>query len=124
MRERMNNLDHQLAEALRREEPPAGFADRVINRVAEKSRDAQERSGPIRLKPAPTFGRRTKVSFAQWAAAAALVAAVAGGFDYVAKQKERADGEAAKDRVVQALHIAGTKLQLVQTRINQLSEPQ
>ena len=137
MKESMNNLDRQLADALRREEPPAGFAERVINRVAEKPRDAQGRSRPgpfgpglkadqrIRLKPDPTLAARViKVSFAQWAAAAALVAAVAGGFDYVAKQKERADGEAAKDRVVLALHIAGTKLQLVQTKINELNERQ
>jgi len=60
--------------------------------------------------------------FVQWAAAAALVAAIAGGMNYVAKQKERAEGEAAGTRVALALHIAGTKLQLVQTKINQLHE--
>jgi hypothetical protein len=51
------------------------------------------------------------------------VAAVAGGFDYVAKQEQRAEGEAARERVVLALHIAGSKLQLVQTKINRLHEP-
>jgi hypothetical protein len=128
MTERMKDLDDELRHALRREEPPAGFADRVLNRVAEQPQNAQTwgppLGGPIRLKPDPTGIATTpsKVPFIQWAAAAALVAAVAGGFDYVAKQKERADGEAATARVVLALHIAGTKLQLVQTRINRMHE--
>jgi hypothetical protein len=96
----MKDLDGELRHALRREEPPAGFAERVMRKTA----------------PTP------KLSFVHWAAAAALVAAVAGGFDYIAKEKERAEGEAAKDRVVLALQIAGSKLQLVQTKINQLHE--
>ncbi len=104
MNQGMKNLDDELTNALRREEPPAGFADRVLSRVAKQ---------PVVEKRLP---------FLQWAAAAALVAAVAGGLNHVAKQKERAEGEAAKDRVVQALHIAGSKLQLVQARINQLHE--
>ena len=32
-------------------------------------------------------------------------------------------GEAAKERVMLALHIAGSKLQLVQTRISRMHEP-
>ena len=50
------------------------------------------------------------------------MAAIAGGINYVAEQKERAEGEAAGMRVALALHIAGTKLQLVQTKITQLHE--
>ena len=109
MKESMNDLDHELTSALRREEPPAGFAGRVLDRVAAQRAAEHSRPGP-------------QLSFLHWAAAAALVAAVAGGVDYVAKQKDRAEGEAAKDRVVLALHIAGAKLQLVQTKINQLHE--
>jgi hypothetical protein len=108
MNERIKDLDGELRNALRREEPPAGFAERVLN-----------------LKADPTSARvvtRSQLSFVHWAAAAVLVAAVAGGVNYVAKQAERAEGEAAKDRVVLALQIAGSKLQLVQTKINQLHE--
>jgi len=129
----MTELDDDLTRALRRENPPAGFAERVLRRVG----------GPIRLKPDPTRilttriltsagdstsagvetgARRSELPFIQWAAAAALVAAMAGGVNYIAKQKERAEGEAASARVVLALHIAGTKLQLVQTKINRLHE--
>jgi hypothetical protein len=159
MKDGITDIDNDLKHALQREEPPAGFADRVLLRVAEPPHTKQRArtlpfqtwappehrapvpSGQIRLKPDPTDAyvgaafRRTnpaedgspvtrfKLPFVQWAAAAALVAAVAGGVDYIAKQEERAEGEAAKERVVQALHIAGSKLQLVQTRISRMHEP-
>jgi hypothetical protein len=138
----MKELDHELTNALRREDPPAGFAERVLRRVGEPPH-AEHRAGtipwgPIRLtasaptplsnfveaaavkNPDPTAP--TRLPFVQWAAAAALVAAIAGGINYVAEQKERAEGEAAGVRVALALHIAGTKLQLVQTKITQLHE--
>ena len=119
----MREVDTELKNALRREEPPAGFADRVLQRVAEPAAE-RNRPGPIgpALQGAGGAATRFNRPVIQWAAAAALVAAVAGGFDYVAKQKERADGETAKERVVLALHIASSKLQLVQTRINRLHE--
>ena len=127
----MTDLDAQLRNALRREAPPAGFTDRVLGRVAAGE--------VIRLKPDPTTVERHTIakkqtwdpplggsvgrtSFVRWAAAAALVAAVAGGIQYRAIQKERREGEAAKARVVLALHIAGSKLQLVQTKINRMHE--
>ena len=140
MKEVMNDLDDQLKTALRREEPPAGFADRVLSRVEEPPQ-AEHRARTLpwdpalaglaaeRRRPGP-FGpgiqgvgdgaTHSTLPFVQWAAAAALVAAIAGGINYVARQKERAEGEAARERVMLALHIAGTKLQLVQTKINQL----
>jgi hypothetical protein len=118
--EGMHDLDDELRGALRRGEPPDGFAERVLNRVAEQAQHAQmwgpPLGRPIRPKPDPTVG------FIHWAVAAALVAAVAGGFEYVAKQAQRAEGEAARERVMLALHIAGNKLQLVQTKINRLHE--
>jgi len=142
----MKELDRELTNALRRENPPDGFAEQVLRRVGEPPQ-AEHRArtfpreqhranasplpsaqtwGPIRLKPdptAPTTATRSRLPFVQWAAAASLVAALAGGINYVAMQKERAEGEAAVVRVAQALHIAGTKLQLVQTKINELHEP-
>jgi hypothetical protein len=39
------------------------------------------------------------------------------------ERAERAAGEAAGQRVMLALQIAGNKLQLVQTRINRMHEP-
>jgi hypothetical protein len=125
----MKELDQELTNALRRQDPPAGFAERVLRRVGEPPH-AERRAGPFpRAFPARTSasvetprGTRTRLPFVQWAAAAALVAALAGGINYVAAQKERAEGEAAGARVALALHIAGSKLQLVQTKITQLHE--
>jgi hypothetical protein len=162
IKDAMKDVENDVKHALRREEPPAGFADRVLLRVAEPPQvkhrartlpfqtwaSPEHRAntsplpsaqtwgpplgGPIRLKPDPTGVKpdptsagvtRSRLPFVQWAAAAALVAAVAGGVNYIAKQEERAEGEAAKERVVLALHIAGSKLQLVQTRISRMHEP-
>ena len=129
----MKELDHELTSALRREDPPAGFAERVLRRVGEPphaERPAgtfpreQRRANESPLPSAQPWGppAPARLPFVQWAAAAALVAAMAGGMNYVAEQKERAEGEAAGVRVALALHIAGTKLQLVQTKITQLHE--
>ena len=156
MKDGMTDVDIHLKHALQREEPPAGFADRVLSRVAEPPQaehrartlpfqswdPAKHRAstsprantsplpwdpalaGLVRLKADPTSAgvTRSRLPFVQWAAAAAIVAAMAGGINYVAEQKERAEGEAAGVRVALALHIAGTKLQLVQTKITQLHE--
>ena len=116
----MKNLDDDLRAALRRKEPPAGFAGRVIARAGGVDKT-------IRLKPDPTdatIGTR----IVRWLAAAAVIAAVAGGaIQYRAARierarAERAAGEAASRQVMLALQIAGSKLQLVQARINRLHE--
>jgi hypothetical protein len=101
----MTKLDDELRRVLGREEPPAGFAERVLRRAESGSRPAR------------------RIPFMRWAAAAALVAAMAGAAQYRAARRERAAGEAAKEQVVQALQIAGSKLHLVQTKINRLHEP-
>ena len=121
MKEGMKDLDDELRNALRREEAPAGFTERVLSRVAEQpERSISSGSNGPALQGVGGRPTRSRLPFIQWAAAAAFVAAVAGGVNYVAKQKERAEGEAARERVVLALHIAGAKLQLVQTKISQL----
>jgi hypothetical protein len=104
----MRELDHELRRLLSRKEPPDGFAERVLRRA----QPAEQRSA----LPAP---RR---HFVRWAMAAALVAAVTGGMEY-RERRQRAAGEAARAQVVQALQIAGSKLQLVQTKLNRLHEP-
>ena len=118
MRAKTKDLDDELKNALRREEPPDGFAERVLGRLAEPLQ-AEHRARAFPLSSIQT-GAGSHIK--QWAAAAALVAAVAGGIQYRTAQKERAEGEAARARVMLALHIAGSKLQLVQTKINRMHE--
>jgi hypothetical protein len=113
----MTSFDDELKKALRRQEPPQGFADRVVARAAEQ--------GTREIKPA---WREWLKIFAQplpllrWAAVAAVVIAlVLGGVHYRNVQRERARGEAAKERLLLALRIAGNKLQLARTRVDQIN---
>jgi hypothetical protein len=106
----MRNMDDELRNALRREEPPQGFADRVLQRAARGQVQQRQTS-------------RTDWPFRRWAAAAAIVAALAGGFQYREvrqEREERVKGEAAKEQVIQALRIAGSKLQVVQAKVKEI----
>lgn len=111
----MNELEDALRHVLRREEPPAGFAERVRRRVAERDRPA--------VHTTPQQPAHAKRPLMGWAAAAVLVAAAAGGIQYHAAmeaRQERARGKAAKEQVVEALRIAGAKLQLVQAKVKEI----
>lgn len=90
------NFDDQLREALRRPEPPAGFAERVLARLGE----AQQ----VRREGAPS--RRRALS----AAAAVLILALGGWGSYRLEQNRRAE-QAAEDAIV-ALRIASAKITL------------
>jgi hypothetical protein len=76
----MNNLDEELRRALRREEPPAGFADRVL----------------ASLPPAPAnvaeFPARRRLPSRFTLAAAAALAAVATGSIWLAIPRGPIDG--------------------------------
>jgi hypothetical protein len=103
----MKNLDDELRHALRRVEAPAGFADRVVQRASRRQLHARKANRP----------------YLRWAAAAMIAGALAGADQYRSIQnarEERLRGEAAKEQVVQALRIAGSKLQLVQARVKEI----
>lgn len=106
----MTNPEYELRRALRRVEPPPGFADRIIERAA-------------RPKPRQDTGRKwTRWPIARLAAAAALAIAVTGGMWYRGEQRRQAAGEEAKRQLLLSLRIAGDKLQHVRARVN--SEPE
>ena len=101
-----DDFEDELRAALGRHEPPAGFTARVLQRVGEATRP--ERSRP-HVMP--------------WAVAAALVVAMAGAAQYQNVQRardERVRGEAAAEQVLQALRIAGSKLQVVQAKVKEI----
>jgi hypothetical protein len=117
----MTRFDDELKNALRRQEPPDGFADRVLARAAEQSsrqirrtwRDSWLRAFAQPLAPA---------NLIRWAAVVVVaVALTAGGVHYRNLQRERAQGEAAKARLLLALRIAGSKLQLAKARVGQIN---
>jgi hypothetical protein len=116
-----NRTEDALKRALRRESAPDGFAERVLARVAEQN---SAESGRGRRDFWWPFFTQPLV---RWAAAAALAAAlVAGGLHYRQVQydkaeRERAQGEAAKQRLMLALRIAGSKLQLAKSKVNEIN---
>ncbi len=101
----MHEIDNELRRALRRVDPPEGFADRVRERVSQ----------PVSRKHPP-------LAFARWAIAAALVIAVTGGAWYRAEQQRdvqrRAQGEDAKRQVLVSLNIASHKLRAIEMKVN------
>lgn len=93
------DIESDLKRALRRERPPAGFADRVLARLDEPH-----------SAPRP-----------RWRAVAAgiLLTAVVGG--WAARQEiHRREGEKAREEVLLALHIAGAKMRAAQEHVREI----
>lgn len=98
----MNQFEDQLREALRREEPPADFTDRVMRRIQEESRPKVVRMPLRRWFPV---------------AAAACMLLSAGVWRY-----EQYRGEKARDQLLLALEITGEKIALTQQKVDSISQ--
>lgn len=118
-------FENELKSALHRQEAPPGFADRVLARAAEQ--DAPRANQTWRDSWRRPFAWPFQSGMlVRWAAvgavcAALIVGGIAGGLHYRNVQRERACGEAAKERLLLALRIAGSKLQLAKTRVDQIN---
>lgn len=97
----MDHLERDLGEALRREDPPQGFAERVLAAAAART----------------AARRRT----ARWALAAAACLLTTAGIEQYRDHRERVRGEAAKDQVMLALRITGAKLEAIQAKVLQIN---
>jgi hypothetical protein len=125
MKETNNNpnlLEDALRNALRREDAPEGFALKVLAGAQRQNSAAQEAQRASWLS---TFSQ----PLLRWAAVAALTfCLVIGGMCYRTLQRQRAEGEAAKQQLMLALRIAGSKLQLAKEKVNEINtsrpEPQ
>ena len=110
-----NPLDDALKNALRREEPAEGFAERVLARM-------EQRESTPRREPWFRFFSRPLV---RWGALAAVSASIiVGTVHYRNEQREREQGEEAKQQLMLALRIAGSKLQLAKAKVNEINQPQ
>jgi hypothetical protein len=102
------HIENELRRALRPEEPPAGFAERVFERVEqEQARRAEQRSkGWRRFLATPAL---------RWTAAGALCLIAAGAYE-VREREQRLAGEEAKRKVMLALRITSAKMQHAESR--------
>lgn len=93
------DLEEQLRRALRPKNPPAGFASRVIKRTLTR------RAAP------PSPAKRERALRA--AAAAIMLTALLGAWTAY-----EIAGERAREKVLLALHIAGSKVRYAQTQVH------
>jgi uncharacterized membrane protein len=107
----MSRLDDALREALRREDPPSGFAARAMARIEAAPQRTSVWAGLQGL-----FGWRRW----RWAAALAGVVLAVGAGEYGIEMQRRAEGERARDQVMLALRITGGKLRLAQAMVQRV----
>ena len=107
----MNRLDDALREAMRREDPGPEFTRRVLERAAgARARRSWWQGLTSWIRP----------PVVRWATAGVLACALlVTGLEYRREQVERAKGEAAKQQLVLALHVAGAKLRIAQEKVLQ-----
>jgi hypothetical protein len=102
-------FEKELRNALRRQTPSHDFAARLETAAKRRSKSWW----------LPLAGYRQL----RWAAAGMLFLLVAGGLSYEREQQmQLIQGEAAKEQVMIALRIAGSKIRLAQTKVQNLSE--
>lgn len=95
----MDEFDDLLREQLQRREPPAGFAERVMSRVAQQERPRRQW---VRL-------------LAVAASLTAVTIGVSEGYRYHQARQ-------AKEQLMLALEITAAKLEVAQAKVNALSE--
>jgi hypothetical protein len=107
----MSYLDDDLKIALRREEPPEDFAERVLARLHHPA------------APEPGWWERLAVLVrpprVQWVALSVVASVMipVAGVQYHKEQRLRAEGERAKQQLVLAVRVAGNKLRGVQKKV-------
>lgn len=104
-----DHLEDDLRAALRRREPPSGFAERVLARA--EGRDVER----VRRRPARRW---------TWAAASLAACLTLGvGVVEVRQMREtRARGMEAKQELMEAMRITGSKLRMAQEKVRRLNE--
>ena len=108
----MSRLDDAFREALRRREPPDGFAERVMARIQARPERGGAWAGLLAAFQRPRL---------RWATALAAAALVVGAVEYRNERERRAEGERARDQVMLALRIMGGKLQMTREMVRRIS---
>jgi hypothetical protein len=100
----MSKLEDELRQALRHREPPAGFAERAAARARARQ----------------TEKRRPRLLTWRWLAPVAALLVLAAGLRFFEERHRRLAGEQAKQQVMLALQLTGSRLRLAQQRIQQV----
>lgn len=110
-------LDQELRKALQRDSAPEGFTEKVLARVREEeARQPQVPSGLLAFISRPAF---------RLAATAALFLAMIGGVaGYRRYEQQQEAGKAAKQQLMKALRVTGTKLQYAQQKVGEVEAQQ
>jgi hypothetical protein len=104
----MTDFEDQLREALWPPDVPAGFKNRVLAKLPEA------------YPPAPRHPVMRRV--AVWAAVVVVIAGSITGLQIERAQEQRVRGEKARERVMLALRITGTKLNQAQSHVRQVGD--
>lgn len=107
----MTRLEQELRAALQRQEPPPGFADRVLAIAAEQEKRHEQHLWT-------RFKQLFAVPRLRWAAALVGVLVIASGVGIRVEEQRRAEGEAAKRQVMLALRITSEKWQVAAKEIS------
>jgi hypothetical protein len=108
-----NGLEDALQSSLRRQDAPDGFSARVLARVTAQNSTPVRRVSWLTLFSQPII---------RWAALAAVATAMILGIHVYNLRREQARGEAAKQRLMLALRVAGSKLQLAKAKVNEVND--
>ena len=120
----MKPFDDELHHSLRRIDPPAGFADRVMARVQQESAPKPRRAWLRALRvglwiSSGTWSwQRALLSLAATASVAVLAVSVVVWRQHRIREEQR-QGELARAQVIEALRITRVKLHRVRTRVRE-----
>jgi hypothetical protein len=120
----MKRFDDELKHALRREDPPPGFTDRVMARIAELEKREKSGGKTDWLRRLAEIFQPPQMKWAM-AGAMAVLMVVAGFGVHNRRENEKrriaeiAEGEHAKEQVMLAMRIASAKLNVAQRKIRE-----
>lgn len=97
----MDAFEKQLAKALSRKDPPAGFAARVLARAEQQK------------QPSRWFSWR-------WLAPVTAALVLMGGVGIYREQERRARGEEVKEQLLLAVQLASSKLYQAQQKVESI----
>lgn len=106
-----DRLNDELRRALGREDPPIGFEARLMARLSSESRRETGFARWFRF-PRLRLPLMTRLAFT-----AVVCLVVVAGVQLERQRQERIEGEAAKEKLMQALRVTGTELQSVREKV-------